>query len=111
MKQEELSKQKYTIKVMLDNIIQFNISNYDKVVEDPENQCLTYYDDFKSNESLTNIVKQLTQQYIVNEKPICNAQNICFDIKNKESDNVGTSMNPTIDRGKIVIARVLIYKI
>lgn len=101
MKQEEVLSQKYTAKAVLDNIFQLNISNYDKIVEDPEDQCLTYYDDFESNESLINIVKQLTERYSVNEKPICNAQNICFDITYKESDKAANSTKSTINRGKI----------
>lgn len=100
MKQEEVLSQKYTIKAVLDNIFQLNISNYDKIEEDPEDQCLTYYDDFKSNESLIDIVKQLTERYSVNEKPICNAQNICFDITYKESDKAANSMRSTINRGE-----------
>ncbi|XP_025208734.1 uncharacterized protein LOC112604080 [Melanaphis sacchari] len=104
LKQEELSKQKYTIKTMLDNIIEYNISNYDNVNEDPEDQCLTYYDDLKSNESLQNIVKQLSERYNVNMKPNCNVQNICFDIMYKESDKVVISTKPTtINRGLICI--------
>lgn len=101
MKKEEVSSQKYTIKAVLDNIFQLNISNYDKIEEDPEDQCLTYYDDFESNESLTDIVKQLTERYSVNEKPSCNAQNICFDITYKESDKAANSMRSTINRGEI----------
>ncbi|XP_060861896.1 uncharacterized protein LOC132938928 [Metopolophium dirhodum] len=102
-KKEEVSSQKYTIKAVLDNIFQLNISNYDKTEEDPEDQCLTYYDDFESNESLTDIVKQLTERYSVNEKPSCNAQNICFDITYKESDKAAISIKSTINRGVICI--------
>lgn len=104
MKQGEASSPKYTIKAVLDSILQLNISNYDKFEEDPEDQCLTYYDDFESNESITNIVKQLTERYSVNEKPSCTAQNICFDITYRESDKVvNSAMNPTINRGEIQI--------
>ncbi|XP_029342054.1 uncharacterized protein LOC100571136 [Acyrthosiphon pisum] len=65
---ESGSKKKYqvksipTIKELLDNISQLNISNYDKIEEDPEDQCSTYYDDFESNKSLTDIVKSLTER-------------------------------------------------
>jgi len=110
-KQKEISSAKYSIKAVLDNILQLNISNYDKIEEDPEDQCLTYYDDFKSNESLTNIVKQLTERYFVNEKPSCTAQNICFEITYKENDKVVNSTKSTINRGEIQnkIACILIY--
>lgn len=111
MQQGGVSSPKYTIKAVLDNILQLDISNYDKIEKDPEDQCLTYYDDFESNESITNIVKQLTERYSVNEKPSCTAQNICFDITFKESDKlVNSAMNPTINRGEIQnkIAYILI---
>lgn len=102
LKQEESSKPKYTIKTVLDNIIQVDISSYDKVEEDLEDQCLTYYDDSQSNESLTNIVKNLTERYIVKDKPIRNVQNICFDVAYKGNDNnVLISMKPTVNRGEI----------
>lgn len=106
MKQEELSKEfskeKYIIKTVLDNIIEYNIPNYDKVNEDLEDHYLTYYDDLKSNESFTNIVKQLAERYIVNVKPNSDSQHICFDITYKESDKAVISMKPTsINKGKI----------
>jgi len=86
---------------VLDNILKLNISNYDKIEEDPEDQCLTYYDGFESNESLTNIVKQLTERYSVIKKPSCNAQNICFHITYKESDKAANSTKSTINEGEI----------
>eukprot|EP00102_Acyrthosiphon_pisum_P013820 XP_008183550.1 PREDICTED: uncharacterized protein LOC100571136 isoform X3 [Acyrthosiphon pisum] len=90
-----------TIKELLDNISQLNISNYDKIEEDPEDQCSTYYDDFESNKSLTDIVKSLTERYSVNEKPTRNAQNICFDITGtyKESEKAADSMKSSMNRG------------
>ncbi|KAE9532713.1 hypothetical protein AGLY_009794 [Aphis glycines] len=108
LKQEELSKefskQKYIIKTVLDNIIEYNIPNYDKVNEDLDDHYLTYYDDLKSNESFTNIVKQLAERYIVNVKPNSDAQHICFDITYKESDKAVISMKPTsINKGVICI--------
>jgi len=102
LKKEEVSSQKYTIKAVLDNIFQLNISNYDKIEEDPEDQCSTYYNDFESNESFTDIVKQLNERYSVNEKPSCNAQNICFDVTYKESDKAVGVTKSTINRGEIL---------
>lgn len=86
----------------MDNVLQLNISNHNQIEEDPEDQCLTYYDDFESNESLTNIVKQLTERYSVNiSLPSCNAQSICFDITYKETDKATNSRKSTINRGNI----------
>lgn len=75
-----------------------NISNYHKEEEDHEDMCLVVYDGLKPKDSLVNIVKQLAKRYIVEEKPVCTAQNICYNIVYNESAN-GYSTKPSINKG------------
>lgn len=67
-----------------------------------EDQCLTTYnndDVLESKGPFTEIVNNLRERYIVDEKPICNARNICYKIANDEYF-VQNSKTLTFNRGE-----------
>lgn len=82
--------------------MEVDIRGYSKVESAPrEDRCSIYYDGVNANDYFTDIVKNLEGRYVVDERPACTAQNVCYNIVLDESDNGYNSLNPNVNRGKI----------
>lgn len=104
LKNEEMnSKPKYIIKIILDSVLDTEIYGYDKVKQEEgfedESAC---YDYLKRRESIISIKDRLTEQYIVDEKPIRNEYTVCFKIASKENTDGYMSMKPSINKGETI---------
>lgn len=80
-----------------------DIHCYTKVENKPqhEDDCSMYYDGVKTDNLFPDIVQNLEQRYIVDEKLICNAQNFCYNIMVGEIENEYSVLKPTVNKGKI----------
>ncbi|XP_025420362.1 uncharacterized protein LOC112690544 [Sipha flava] len=101
--EESVKISKYTIKITLDDLLETDISNNDKVKESSEDQLLNYYDDLKENNSLYDITKQLDDRYHVDESPVCNLSALCYNISQKEDGRSFSTTKLAMGKGVVYI--------
>lgn len=88
---------------MLDGVLNTEISNYNKVNEDQlEDECSPYYNilNVREDSIIVNIIDQLTEQYTVDEKPICNAYSVCYNFASNDNHDGNISSKLYINKGK-----------